>query len=60
MGVKRGGMSSGNLCIEETKLRVLIRGEKKTKTQTGSFVFLGGITSKTKSLHQPKAAKRLV
>lgn len=31
MGVKRGGMSSGNLCIEETKLRVLIRGEKKQK-----------------------------
>lgn len=40
MGVKRGGMSSGNLCIEETKLRVLIRGGKNKNT-TGSFVFLG-------------------
>ena len=28
MGVKRGGMSSGNFCIEETKLRVLIGGKK--------------------------------
>ena len=62
MGVKLGGMSSGNICIEETKFRVLIGGKNLTKQKTRQVVlFLGGITSKTKKITaSAKSSKKKV
>ena len=49
MGVKLGGMSSGNICKEETKFKFFIGEKNKKKQKTRQVVlFLGGITSKTK------------